>query len=66
VLVGRGGIQVGTPEQLLRVARELLSRPEEILRLGVMAREAVGAVRGASARNVDHMLRAIPRGKGVP
>jgi 3-deoxy-D-manno-octulosonic-acid transferase len=63
VLVGRGGIQVATPEQLLKVARELLSRPEEILRLGAMAREAVGAVRGASARNVDHMLRAIPRGK---
>jgi len=65
VLVGRGGIQVATPEQLLRVARELLTRPEEVLRLGAMAREAVGAVRGASARNVDHMLRAIPRGKGV-
>jgi hypothetical protein len=25
----------------------------------------VGAVRGASARNVEHMLRAIPRGKGI-
>ena len=65
VLVGRGGIQVATPEQLLRVARELLGRPDEIIRLGAMAREAVGAVRGASARNVDHMLRAIPRGKGA-
>jgi len=64
VLVGRGGIQVATPEQLLKVARELLSRPDEILRLGAMAREAVGAVRGASARNVDHMLRALPRAKG--
>jgi 3-deoxy-D-manno-octulosonic-acid transferase len=66
VLVGRGGIQVATPEQLLKVARELLSRPDEILRLGAMAREAVGAVRGASARNVDHMLRALPRPKGAP
>jgi len=65
VLVGRGGLQVATPEQLLKVARELLSRPDEILRLGAMAREAVGAVRGASARNVDHMLRAIPRSKGA-
>ena len=64
VLVGRGGIQVATPEQLLKVARELLSRPDEILRLGAMAREAVGAVRGASARNVDHILRALPRAKG--
>jgi 3-deoxy-D-manno-octulosonic-acid transferase len=65
VLVGRGGIQVATPEQLLRVTRELLSRPDEILRLGDMAREAVGAVRGASARNVEHMLRALPRQKGT-
>jgi len=66
VLVGRGGIQVATPEQLLKVARELLSRPDEILRLGAMAREAVSAVRGASARNVDHMLRALPRAKAPP
>jgi 3-deoxy-D-manno-octulosonic-acid transferase len=64
VLVGRGGIQVATPEQLLKVARELLSRPDEILRLGAMAREAVGAVRGASARNVDHILQGLPRAKG--
>lgn len=63
VLVGRGGIQVATPDQLYRVARELLSRPEEIEALGVMAREAVSAIRGASARNVDHMLRVIPRGR---
>jgi len=65
VLVGRGGIQVATPEQLLKVARELLARPEEARRLGAMAREAVGAVRGASARNVDHMLRAIRRARGA-
>jgi len=57
---------VATPEQLLKVARELLSRPDEILRLGAMAREAVSAVRGASARNVDHMLRALPRAKAPP
>jgi 3-deoxy-D-manno-octulosonic-acid transferase len=66
VLVGRGGIQVATPDQLLKVTRELLSRPDEIVRLGAMAREAVGAVRGASARNVDHMLRAVRRARGAP
>ena len=65
VLVGRGGIQVATPEQLHRVARELLSRPDEIARLGSMAREAVGAIRGASARNVEHMLRVLPRARGA-
>jgi 3-deoxy-D-manno-octulosonic-acid transferase len=63
VLVGRGGIQVATPDQLRKVARDLLSRPDELARLGVMAREAVGAARGASARNVDHMLRLLARGK---
>jgi hypothetical protein len=25
----------------------------------------VGAVRGASARNVEHLLRALPRQKGT-
>ncbi len=63
VLVGRGGIQVATPDQLYHVARELLSRPDEIEALGAMAREAVGAIRGASARNVDHMMRVLPRGR---
>ncbi len=63
VLVGRGGIQVATPDQLQKVARDLLSRPDELARLGVMAREAVGAARGASARNVDHMVRLLARGK---
>lgn len=65
VLVGRGGIQVATPDQLHRVARDLLSRPDELARLGAMARDAVGAIRGASARNVDHMLPVIARGRGT-
>jgi 3-deoxy-D-manno-octulosonic-acid transferase len=54
---------VATPDQLQKVARDLLSRPDELERLGVMAREAVGAARGASARNVDHMVRLLARGK---
>lgn len=61
VLVGRGGIQVTSPEQLARVAAELLARPEQIAELGQLARQAVGAIRGASARNVEHMLRLLPR-----
>ncbi|HEX7622142.1 MAG TPA: glycosyltransferase N-terminal domain-containing protein [Anaeromyxobacteraceae bacterium] len=61
VLVGRGGIQVATPEQLLKVAQELLARPDQILELGELARQAVSQIRGASARNVDHMLRLLPR-----
>lgn len=65
VLVGRGGIQVATPEQLRRVAGDLLSRPDEIAELGELARQAVGAIRGASRRNVEHMLRLLPRGRAA-
>ena len=63
VLVGRGGIQVGTPEQLLKVAQELLARPDKIVELGELARQAVSQIRGASGRNVDHMLRLLPRSR---
>ncbi|OFX24301.1 MAG: 3-deoxy-D-manno-octulosonic acid transferase [Anaeromyxobacter sp. RBG_16_69_14] len=63
VLVGRGGIQVATPEQLLKVAQELLARPDKIAELGELARLAVSQIRGASGRNVDHMMRVLPRGK---
>lgn len=65
VLQGRGGIQVGTPEQLLRVADELLSRPDQLAELGTLARRAVSSIRGASARNVEHMLAALPRGRAA-
>jgi 3-deoxy-D-manno-octulosonic-acid transferase len=65
VLQGRGGIQVGTPDQLRKVAGELLGRPERMAELGALAREAVLAVRGASSRNVEHMLRLLPRGRAA-
>ena len=65
VLQGRGGIQVRTPEQLRKVAGELLGRPERMAELGALARDAVLAVRGASSRNVDHMLRLLPRGRAA-
>jgi 3-deoxy-D-manno-octulosonic-acid transferase len=55
VLQGRGGLQVSSPEQLLKVADEL----------GALARRSVGAIRGASARNVEHMLSILPRGKAA-
>jgi len=57
VLQGRGGLQVSTPEQLLKVADELLSRPDQV--------DELGALRGASARNVEHMLSILPRGKAA-
>jgi 3-deoxy-D-manno-octulosonic-acid transferase len=65
VLQGRGGLQVQSPEQLLKVADELLSRPDQIEELGTLARSSVGAIRGASARNVEHMLSILPRGKAA-
>jgi 3-deoxy-D-manno-octulosonic-acid transferase len=65
VLQGRGGLQVATPDQLLKVADELLSRPDQLEELGVLARRSVTAIRGASARNVDHMLSILPRGKAA-
>jgi 3-deoxy-D-manno-octulosonic-acid transferase len=61
VLQGRGGIQVANPEQLYKVAEELLARPDQLQDLGRMARQAVGAIRGASVHNVDHMLAMLPR-----
>jgi 3-deoxy-D-manno-octulosonic-acid transferase len=65
VLQGRGGLQVQSPDQLLKVADELLSRPDQIDELGGLARSSVGAIRGASARNVEHMLSILPRGKAA-
>lgn len=59
VLVGRGGIQVNDPEHLYRVAHELLGRPAKIEELGRLARAAVSSIRGASARNVDHLARIL-------
>jgi 3-deoxy-D-manno-octulosonic-acid transferase len=65
VLQGRGGIQVASPEQLLKVAEELISRPDQLAELGALARGSVTSIRGASARNVEHMLSILPRGKAA-
>ncbi|RMG13783.1 MAG: 3-deoxy-D-manno-octulosonic acid transferase [Deltaproteobacteria bacterium] len=59
VLVGRGGIQVNDAAHFYRVAHELLSRPEKIAELGELAQRTVHGIRGASRRNVDHMLRLL-------
>jgi 3-deoxy-D-manno-octulosonic-acid transferase len=60
VLVGRGGLQVRDPAALLRILRDLLARPEQIRTLGQLAREAVSAVRGASARDARLIADLIP------
>src|SRR2546428_10231650 len=60
VLVGRGGLQVKDPLALLRLMRDLLARPEEIRKLGELAREAVSSVRGASARDARLIAELLP------
>jgi 3-deoxy-D-manno-octulosonic-acid transferase len=60
VLVGRGGLQVKDPVALLRLMRDLLARPDEIRKLGALAREAVSSVRGASARDARLIADLLP------
>ena len=60
VLVGRGGLQVRDPVALLRLMRDLLARPDEIRKLGELAREAVSSVRGASARDARLIAELLP------
>lgn len=55
VLVGRGGIQVKDQDHLYNVMLDLLSRPEDLAQLGVLARNVVRQVSGASARNVERL-----------
>ena len=60
VLVGRGGLQVKDPVALLQLMRDLLARPDEILKLGGLAREAVSSVRGASLRDARLIADLLP------
>jgi 3-deoxy-D-manno-octulosonic-acid transferase len=62
VLMGRGGIQVKDAEQLERVLHELLAKPELIAELGSMAQAAVTTARGASERDVDHLVKLLKAG----
>jgi 3-deoxy-D-manno-octulosonic-acid transferase len=60
VLVGRGGLQVKDPLALLSLLRDLLRRPDELHKLGELAREAVSSVRGASARDASLIAELLP------
>ncbi len=59
VLVGRGGIQVNDEAHLIRVMADLLSRPESIESLGILARNAVRQISGASDRNVEALAALV-------
>jgi 3-deoxy-D-manno-octulosonic-acid transferase len=60
VLVGRGGLQVKNPLALLSLLRDLLARPDELHKLGELAREAVSSVRGASVRDANLIAELLP------
>lgn len=55
VLLGRGGIQVQSPEQLRRLMAELLANETQRRELGALAHRQVLAIRGAAERNAAHI-----------
>jgi 3-deoxy-D-manno-octulosonic-acid transferase len=60
VLVGRGGLQVKDSLALLKLMRDLLARPQELAKLGELAKDAVSSVRGASARDAKLIAELLP------
>ncbi len=61
VLLGRGGIQVSSPEQLERVFADLLTRDGYRVELGSLARAQVMSVRGAARRNAELIAALLPK-----
>jgi 3-deoxy-D-manno-octulosonic-acid transferase len=59
VLLGRGGLQVRSVAELEQLAVRLLERPDELQRLGEMARAAVQRARGASERDAALLLELV-------
>ena len=61
VLLGRGGTQVKDVEQLGRVVAEMLERPDDIAKLGELARSSVGRAwrRGAQCAGVGGVVGAL-------
>ena len=53
VLLGRGGIQVASPDQLERVLKDLLEREPWRRELGELARAQALSSRGAAQRNAE-------------
>jgi 3-deoxy-D-manno-octulosonic-acid transferase len=63
VLFGRGGIPVANKNRLVQTLQDLLRQPEEIAKLGELARQTVTSVQGASRINANEIvgLIALPR-----
>lgn len=64
LLVGRGAIQVNDEKHLETVAKDLLGRPQKLLELGQLAKQVVSSVRGASARDAEHIVSLLPSDDG--
>jgi 3-deoxy-D-manno-octulosonic-acid transferase len=60
-----GGIQIEHPEDLTPVLEKLLSDPEEILRRGALAAEAVQRQKGAVNRNLELVQSLIEKGNAT-
>lgn len=59
VLLGRGGLQVRTLQELSQITQQLITRPTERRKLGTMAHEATLAIHGAAERNAQEILKLL-------
>ena len=59
VLLGRGGIQVASPDQLERILKDLLEREPRRRELGELARAQALSSRGAAQRNAELIARIL-------
>ena len=59
LLLGRGGLQVASSEQLARVVGDLLANPQQRAELGTLARAQTTSVRGAAERNARAILGLV-------
>ncbi|MBT6175773.1 MAG: 3-deoxy-D-manno-octulosonic acid transferase [Deltaproteobacteria bacterium] len=55
LLLGRGGLQISNPEQLVRVLGDLLGDSEKCKLLGEKAASQARSVQGAAAQNATHI-----------
>ncbi len=59
ILLGRGGLQISTPEQLERILDELLTNPEQAKDLGLKAGTQARSVQGAAQQNAEAIMGII-------
>lgn len=59
ILLGRGGLQISTQDQLERILEELLANPERAKKLGVKAAIQARSVQGAALKNAEAILATV-------